>query len=910
MPDWARDVRARLSSLRLSPAREAEIVDELSQHLDDRWRELVAGGASPDEATRLTLADFRDGNLLAKYMAPLRQAQARPPITPGEPYRFLPGDLWRDLRFAARMLRRQPGFALLGVVTLALGIGATTGMIGLVRALFFSPLAVEEASRVVELHQTLAHRPELRAFGISLPDYWYFRDRARTVSELVAHYPTAPLHLVASDPTTGTQSAEIFGSVVTANYFSMLRLRPQIGRFFLPREDEVPDRDPVVVLGHDLWRRQFAADPEVLGRTIELNGRAFTVVGVAPDGFLGAMPGIPRSDVWIPTAMFRVGYRAGCDAFRADCRIVQLVGRLEAGKTLADAQSEMRVLAGQLVAASREIHDGRGIHVRFARGVRLDEQAEHAPTARLLLAIVGCVLLMACTNLAGLLLARNVTRRREVAIRLALGAGRLRLLRQFLIESLLLALLGGGAGVLVVLWTNRLLAASFGTRYGAIGMNFAVPLDPPALILTLALSIGTALAFGLGPAWAALRADVAPAIKDGAVSGGSSRSRLRDALVIAQIAASLLLLAGAGLLARSLAGVLRGPGFDIDHVALLRLRPGQAGYAAPAARAYQQEAIRRLEALPGVTSAAVAAYPPLPGWGPTTTVEPAAARSAQPATTRFNHVGTRYFETLGVRVVDGRAFEDRDRPGTPPVAIVNETLARRLWPGQRAIGASVLVEGAPHEVVGVVQDAQYVPAGERSEPMLYVSFWQLAPTHRQMGDSTTHVRVTGDPGAMLPRIREELTALDRHVPMGGWTLSTRVEDAFGRVRVATTLVTCASALALFLSATGVYGLLSFAVNQRRREIAIRASLGAGRRDLARLVVGHSARLAGIGVVIGLLGAIGAARLLVAMLYGVQPYDPLALLSACGAIAAMTLAATWLPTRRALSVDPNLVLRDS
>jgi putative ABC transport system permease protein len=808
------------------------------------------------------------------------------------------------------MWRKQPGFVLLAVVTLALGIGAATAMISLERALFFSPLAVEDASRLVELNQTLSHRPELSAFPIALPDYWYYRDRARTVPELVAHYPTAPLHLVATGPAAGSQSAEIFGSVVTANYFSTLRLRPQVGRFFLSREDEVPDRDPVAVIGDDLWRRQFDADPRILGQTVALNGRAFTIVGVAPRGFLGALPGIPRSDVWIPTAMFRVGYRAGCDGFRADCRLVQLIGRLAPGVTVAAAQAEMDLLAGQLVAASPEIHKGRGIHVRLARGVRLTEQATHAPTARLLLAIVGCVLLMACANLAGLLLARNVVRRKEVAIRLALGAGRLRLLRQFLIESLVLALVGAAAGVLVAIWTNELLRASFGTTYVGTGTNFVVSLDAIVLGFTLALSIGTALAFGLVPAWAALRPDVAPVIKDEAVSGGSSRSRLRDALVIAQIAASLVLLAGAGLLARSLADVLRGPGVDIDRVVLLRLRPGQAGYGPREARTYQQEAVRRIEALPGVASAAVAEFPPLPGWGSTTTIARSGDAAAQPVATRFNHVGPRYFETLGVRVVDGRAFEDRDRPETPRVAIVNETLARRLWPRERAIGAALVVDGAPHEIVGVVQDAQYAHAGEPTEPMLYVSFWQLPPTHRLMGDSTTHVRVMGDAGTLLARIRQELAALDRDVPIGDWTLSMRVDDAFRRVRVAGTLATYAGALALFLSATGVYGLLSFAVNQRRREIAIRAALGAGRRDLARLVVRQTTRLAGIGVTVGLIGAIAAARLLIAMLYGVQPYDPLTLLTACAAIAAMAIAATWLPARRAVSVDPNIALRET
>jgi predicted permease len=821
--------------------------------------------------------------------------------------------LWRDVRHGVRLLARARGFTVLAVVTLALGIGATTAMVSLVRALFFAPLGVEDASRLVELHQTLAHRRERLAFSVSLADYWYYRDRARTLPELAAHYPTAPLHLVTMHPEGGMRSMAITGSVVTANYFSTLRLRPQLGRFFMSREDEAPDRDPVVVIGDDLWRRAFDADPQVLGRSLSLNGAAFTVVGVAPDGFFGALPGIPRSDVWIPTAMFRVGYRAGCDAFQPDCRILDLVGRLAPDATVAAAQAEMDLLAGQLVVASPDLHKGRGLYVRLARGVRLNEQADHAPTVTLLLAIVGCVLLMACANLAGLLLARNVMRRKEVAVRLALGAGRWRLLRQFLVESLLLALLGGAAGVFVAIWGNELLRVSFGGNYLGASSNFRVSLDAVVLAFVLALSIATALLFGLAPACAVLRQDVASVIKDEAVSGGAARPRLRDALVVVQIAASLMLLTGAGLLARSLADVLRGPGYDIDHVVLMRLRPGQAGYGRPQSRAYQQEAVRRLEALPGVRSAAVAQLPPLPGWGVTPTIarphEPTGPASATTMRATFNRVGPRYFETLGVALTDGREFDERDRPGTPAVAIVNEALARTLWPRGRPIGESLLVDDEPYEIVGVAQDAQFARTGERPGPAVYLAFWQLSPTDRQMGDSTTHVRVTGDAGAMLPRLREELEALDRDVPIGAWTLSMRVNEAFRPVRITGALVTCASLLALFLSATGVYGLLSLAVNQRRRELAIRATLGAERGDLARLVVAQSARLAGMGVVVGLIAAVAAARLLTSMLYGVRPYDPLTLILACAGIAVMAIAATWLPVRRAVSVDPNRVLRE-
>ena len=479
--------------------------------------------------------------------------------------------LWQDARFGLRTLARTPGFAVAALATLALGIGANAAIFSLVNALLRQELPVPDASGLVHVYQTRADRPA-DYFPLSLVDYRYYREQAESFEELAAHYPTAPLHLIARDATEA-----ITGSVVTANYFRLLGLSPAAGRFFTDDEDRVPGRDPLVVISHAFWLRRFGADPRAVGSTISLNGTTFTVVGVAPREFVGVVLGGAALDVWIPSAMFRVGYRY-CDAFQRSCTVVQMLGRLKKERTIAAAQRELDVLAGGLEAAYPAENKGLGVRALPARGSYPAQQAEADRPVKVLLVTVGVVLLIACANLAALLLARGMHRRKEIAIRLALGASRGRLIRQLLAESLVLALAGGALGLIVASWLKEYLLGFYATDYAGRALNFSLAIDRVVLLSTLVLSILTGVVFGLVPALQASGPDVVPVLKDETPAGGLRRSRLRDALIVTQVAASIALLIGAGLLVRSMSSIYQGPGFDPRPVVLLRLRPSLVEY--------------------------------------------------------------------------------------------------------------------------------------------------------------------------------------------------------------------------------------------------------------------------------------------------------------------------------------------
>src|SRR5262249_55289440 len=478
-----------------------------------------------------------------------------------------------DVRYALRRMRSAPGFTMAAIAILALGLGVTTAVLSLAHAIFLKPLPLPEASRLVLVDRTAPNRLPIYAFPLSYPDYLYYRDHARAFEALAAHYATSPLHV-----RTPEGGLSVLGSVVTVNYFDVLGVHPAAGRFFTADEDRVPDRSPVAVLGEDLWRRRFGGDPRILGSAVRINGTAFTVVGIAPASFHGILRGLDPVDVWMPTAMFRVGYRF-CDGFSRDCRVVNLVGRLAEGRTLEDAQSEMSVLARQLEAAFPETNRGVGVVVRPARGIRIDEQMQNRPIVALIGAAAALVLLVASSNIAGLLLARGLRRRREMAIRLALGASRLRLIHQLVVESTLLATGGGAARPLVALWSPSL-ARGFFSSDSRGAAYFDLSLDLPGVAAGFPIPPLTRVVTRLMPAFPATRRDGLPALKDDTAGAGSSRTRLRDALTVVQVAVSVLLLAASGLVVRSFLVVHKGAGFDPDSIAVLRLRPSLVGYDA------------------------------------------------------------------------------------------------------------------------------------------------------------------------------------------------------------------------------------------------------------------------------------------------------------------------------------------
>jgi putative ABC transport system permease protein len=811
--------------------------------------------------------------------------------------------LWEDVRFGARLLARSPGFTLAALATLALGIGANSALISFADAIFFRPLTVPDASRIVHVYQT---RDGSGFFPLSLTDYFYFREHARSFADLAAQYPTSPLHVVVKG-----QPIAITGSVVTASYFSVLALQPALGRFFLDAEDQVRDRDAVVVVSHEFWQQKLEGSPEVLGQTIAINGRSFVIVGVAPPGFSGGvLQGMSTSSVWIPSAMFHVGYRY-CDAFARDCTVVQMLGRLARQTTLDNARTELNLLARQLEASYPATNRGLGLATLPARGAYPDEQTTNLRMVALLLAGVGVVLLVACANVGGLLLVRGVKRRRELAIRLTLGADPGRVVRQLLTEATLLSIAGAAVGLIIATWANDMLRSFYSTDYAGRPLQFELGIRGWIIAVTGGLAFLTALLCGLVPALLASRTDVLSALKDESGTGGPRRSLFRDGLVVVQVACSMMLLVGAGLLVRSMQDISRGPGIDASRVILLRLRPSLVAYDGEKARAFQHEVIRRLEQLPGVEAASAGESLPMFGGGSylnvSTGVDGGANREEMRVT--GSRIGDRYFEVLGLTVLEGREFSSRDSDGARPLAIVNEVLARQLWPGQPVAGRALRVDGRVHEIVGVVRAARYEAITDRPVPYVYLNYWQQGADGGWPADSRTIVRVKGPAAAMMPVIRHEIAAIDPGVPLSeDYPLETRVAFNFRRVRMAMTILVCFGGLTLVLTAIGLYGVVSFATSLRTREIAIRLALGARPDQVRELVLGQGLKLVALGAGLGMIGAIAGSRLLSTLLYGVQPHDPGTFLSAAALLVAVAVVASGLPARRAMRVDPALTLR--
>jgi predicted permease len=811
--------------------------------------------------------------------------------------------LRQDVRYAIR--GKSPGFTLAAVATLALGLGLNASICSLAYALFVRPLPFDDAGRLAFVDQTFIGRPAL-GYPLSYPDYVYYREQTHRFAELAAHYPTSPMQVVTSESTFN-----VSGAVVTANYFNVLRLRPAVGRFFAVEEDRVQGRDPVVVISHDLWRTTFNLDPRALGTDIRINGTAFRIIGVTPEGFRGVVRGIEPNTVFIPSAMFKVGYRY-CDVAVRTCRIVGLIGRLQPDASIADAQTEMSALASQLEAQFPDTNRSRGVQVRAARGVRIQEQTRSQSIVALLATSAGLVLLVAAANVAGLLLARGLRRRKEIAIRLSLGATRGRLIYQLLVESILLSTIGGAAGLIVAVWATDVLRQFFGVNYSGEALNVDLSLHPGVAAIALIVAVATGVLTGVAPAFSATKSEAVPALKDDTAGASARRSTLRDGLIVCQVAVSIVLLAGGTLLAQSLMSIHRGRGFDPDGIVMIRLRPSLVDYDADRSWAFQREVLRRLEALPGVVAASPANIPPLPGWG--TRPQPVAREGEvidpdhafRVATTP---VGPKYFATLGTGVIEGREFDDRDSPNGPRVAILNETVARRLFPSASPVGRRLTLGNQPFEVVGVVKDSQFLSVVDQPVPMVYLNFWQQDRSEAWARDSRTHIRISGNAVAILPEIRRTIAAIDPNVPLAEvQVLGNQLNYAFSDVRAARALLLTFGGLALGLSAIGLYAALAFAVVQRTREIAIRVALGAARTDVSALIFRYGFAIVALGTVIGTIAALAMGPLLAHLLYGVSPRDPGALLVGPVVLTVIALLAIWLPTRRALSVDPMLALR--
>ncbi|MFY9572510.1 MAG: ABC transporter permease, partial [Blastocatellia bacterium] len=701
-----------------------------------------------------------------------------------------------DLRYGVRTLIKRPGFTAVAVITLALGIGANTAIFSFVNAVFLQrPSQIAQPDRIATVIGVREGR--LGSYWFSYPDYVDYRDRNTVFEDLAAK---AQVWLFMS---SGDGSIEVDGCAVSSNYFSVLGVNPLIGRFFLPDDDAKAAGQSVVVLGYRIWQKQFGGDPDIAGKTIRMNRAPFSVIGVAPEGFRGLHAASPEK-IWVPGVFASLDKSPNATLNRANGWF-DLVGRLKPERTIEEARAELTTVAAQLEAAYPDSNKSLTVSVAPVMGIYPFARDKEVAQTSLLIAVVSCVLLIACANLAGLLLVRGAARRKEIAIRLALGASRFRLVRQLLTESLILAITGCAAGLIFAAWATDLIASFYSYHFRELELR----LDPLVLGYALMLAILTGFMFGLVPALEATRFSLIPALKDSGPTSGCRQSRFRAALVVGQVALSLVLLVGAGLLIQSLRAVLASPRYDQSGIAQFRLRPSRLGYNTQRAHAYHRELIRRLEAQPGVESVFVARVPPGRDWGWVAVSLPGqgAIRPDDVLRVDSNEVSPRFFEGLKIPLRNGRAFDEGDRSGAALVAIVNETLARRLWPESEAIGMPMVIENKEYRVTGVAQDIQPKRADEEPRPYVYRAYWQSNQV-----DSRAFVRVAGDPRTMLPSLRREIAAVDPDVHIGQeMPLADRTALSFESERLMGNVLIGTGVLALFLSVLGLYGVLAQAV---------------------------------------------------------------------------------------------------
>ena len=910
MPEWKLEIRKHLAGLNLRPEREAEIIEELSDHLQQNYEELSARGADEQEAFREVLAEIDWRNFLPELQASERtpeRGSAAEGITPSG---HLFSDFAKDLRFALRMLRKSPGFTAVAVLTLALGIGANTAVFTVVDSLILNPLPVEKISTLAAVNTTQAKKAARSGDfeAISYLNLKDIRERTHAFGNLAGHsYPMAVTMTDKGEP------HRIFAEIVTANYFETLGIHPFLGRFFLPGEDRTPGAGPVAVLGYTAWQSRFGGASDILGRRITLDETPFTVIGVGPKGFKGVYA-VFGPDLWIPSMMAEQVLPAEQRNALSDRGLPLFtgIGRLRPGVTLQQAQAEMSIVGAALAKEYPDANDGKILTVTPLI------QAAYGPERQpvvfggiLLMAIVGFVLLIACSNVANLLLARASVRRHEIAVRLSLGAGRRRLIRQLLTESVLLGLFSGVLGFLFGYAGCRILESLRPAEYA---QNLAdLRLNASVFVFALAVAILTGLIFGIVPALRSSRVSVSEVLKEETRSAGRSRGRvgLANALLAGQVAASLVLLVVAALFLRSIGReYLIDPGFQTKHLALVMLYPGQAGYDRVRTEQFYKQALERIGRIPGVSSVSWASNLPL--WGRKETgivIEGQEARKKSEAIPAVvDTVDLNYFSTLGIPVLEGRDFTQNDRDSSTPVAIINETMAAKYWPSQDALGKRLaLPQGSQFlQIVGVVKTTNYQALGEPPQACVYI------PLRQNFTDSMIlYARSERDPSTVLAAVQTEIRSLDPGLPVEDMRTGTKVIDqALWWAKMGVGLLGVFGLLALGLASVGLYGIMAYSVNQRRREIGVRIALGAGERSVSLLVLRRGMTVVASGVVTGMVLSLLLGRVLSRFLYGVSGSDPISLAGAAFALLAVAFVACYLPARSASRVDPLVALREA
>ncbi len=891
-------LRHRLRTLVRGSRYERELNEELEFHLSLDEMQAEHRGLAGDEAR--VFARRRFGNVTYLKEETRRMAG------------FSLIDAARqDLRFAIRTLRRAPGFTLTAVLTLAIGIGANTAIFSAVNTLLLRPLPFREPDRLMQITlvtPAAEGRPARSDMVWSFPKFAALRDAQNVFEDLGLYEETQSSLTGDGDP------ERISGEMIGGRYLPTLGIAPVVGRGILPEEDQHPDTRFIVILGDALWKRRYNADPAILGKAITLDGKPFTVVGVLPPGFKGLTG---KAELMVP-----VMTRDGPGLAEKWSHEFELVGRLRKGVTPEAAARAMAVLGARIDAEIPGRVGGHwGATARELNGVRVDPLVRRS--LLVLLGAVACVLLIACANIANLLLGRATSRRREIGVRLAIGAGRSRLVRQLLTESLLLSLLGAAASVLVAWWGVKLLGAVNpastlrAQQLGGLGavVFSSVRLDASAMIFAAALAVITGLLFGLAPALQATRPSLTASLTVGGerVRGAMLRRfASRNMLVIAEVALAIVLLAGSGLLLRSLGKMLAvNPGFDPRSVLTLRMTVPRQSMARDSLPAFYDLMLARLGALPGVTDVGLGNCPPLAGGCNSTEItfldRPPVPDGSAPEV-GVNWVSPSWFSALRVPLKRGRLFTAADRVGAPKVVVMSETAARRYWPNEDPIGKRVglgqggFADGAT--VVGIVGDVRFGSIDSLPRPEAYISYFQSVRQGMMI-----YLRGTSDPASMAGPARHAIREIAPGFPVYDvLTLRARVADAMAQARFSAILLALFAGVALALAGIGIYGVMSFSVAQRTREIGIRMALGAERRNVLMLVVGQGIALAGAGVIVGLAAALAATRVLRALLFDVAPSDPVTFASIIVLLLGAALLASWLPARRATRVDPTQALR--
>lgn len=943
MPDWKQYVREHLPPLKLGVEREIEMADEMAQHLEAVYEDALDDGATEQEAYRRAAAHIKDWHLLEceliRSKRPIAHtwikkrlaAEARIESRFGRGG-FGMGSLGQDLRYGSRMLLKSKAFTAVAVLSLALGIGANTALFSLVDAVLLKTLPVTKPDELVLFNWLGGPRGMSRGMdGMVLTDpatglrtstsfsylaYERFRDHNETLSDVFAFAPLNGLNV-----SVDGQPEIAGGQLVSGGYYDGLGVRPAKGRTITP-DDDVKGAQPVVVITHRYWERRFGKDPEIVGKSIKVNNIPFTVIGVTPPNFFGALQVGESADLSIPFSSQLQLQTTETNMTKPWVWWVRIMGRLNSGSTRQQAVASFESIFQQSAeegwnAALARFPPPAGQNpaprdvpkLRAESGSQglTESRRAYAEPLNILLVIVGLVLLIACANVANLLLARGASRQKEIAVRMALGASRQRLVRQLLTESILLSILGGTTGVLFAYWGKGILLNL--RPWGTAELALDLKLDLRVLGFTIAISLITGLVFGIAPALRATRVDVTPALNNARSVTGGSRSYLTKSLIVAQVAMSLVLLVGAGLFVRTLRNLQNVDiGFNSENLLLFNIEPGLNRYTSPQISQLYKQLTERIEAVPGVKSATVSLVPFLSGAARTSTIAVQGHTEQGDNNAKVNNIGESFFETMEIPILLGRAIRSTDDERAPKVAVINQTLARKYFGDDNPLGRRFGFGGPETsgqiEIVGVARDAKYTGIRDETEPTVYVPSSQaVAPW------ATFIVRTASNPTSLTASIRDAVREVDNNLPIFGVKTQTRqAEESLVQERMFATLSSFFGLLALSLACIGLYGVMSYGVTRRTNEIGIRMALGATAPNVTRMVMRETLLVTGIGVAIGLGAAVATTRLIAAMLFGLAATDPLTISIAVLLMIGVAALAGYIPARRAARVDPIIALR--